>query len=161
MTTGCHFKCWLNPKIKSFYIRWYVLINKLKWYIKQSQLDCKGIELGELKLYLFYWHLHSDWANFVGTLSHQITLNPWNLKYESGDSQNICIYLYQRDIVNSIPFIMTGYGTNRSNNRPIQHHCSLCFITRVWSKYVCVFIISSQFIAGNLHLYCENFLLTQ
>lgn len=76
-----HLDIWLSFQklIESFipfYIRWYVLINKLKGYIKQSQLDCSGgTELGELKLYLFYWHLHSDWANFVGT-HHQITLNP-------------------------------------------------------------------------------------
>ena len=63
-----------------FYLLWYALINKWKGYIKQSQLDCRGfrgIQLGELKLYLFYWHLHSDWANLVGTLS--TFFNPWNL----------------------------------------------------------------------------------
>ena len=145
-----------------FYIRWYVLINKLKGYIKQqSQLDCRGTELGELKLYLFYWHLHSDWANFVGTPSNNS--QSWNLRWVRWflSSWKKRFMSQWCDIVHNIPFIMTGDGINRSNKEPIQHHCSLCFISRVWSKYVCVFIISFQFIAGNFHLYCENVLLTQ
>ena len=42
------------------------MLDKTEWI----GLRCGGSELGELKLYLFYWHLHSDWANFAGAPSH-------------------------------------------------------------------------------------------
>ena len=92
---------------------------------------------------------------------HQITLNPLNLKWVRWFPKYVYIFISKR-YCKQHPFYQDWiWDKQESNNGPIQHHCSLCFITRVWSKYVCVFIISSQFTAGNLHLYCENFLLTQ
>ena len=78
---------------------WLVVISKVDWILNSFlyQMICsyqkierlhktepiglqRGTELGELKLYLFYWHLHSDWANFVGTPSNNS--QSWFLKLE-------------------------------------------------------------------------------
>ena len=45
-----------------------------------------------------------------------------------------------------------GYGINRSNNGTIQHHRPLCFIIRVWSKYIC-FVSSSSISCLQLEIY--------
>ena len=77
-----HLDIWLSflKLIKSFLYQMICSYQQIERLHKTEPIGLqRGTELGELKLYLFYWHLHSDWANFVGTPSNNS--QSWNLRW--------------------------------------------------------------------------------